>query len=573
MEVPEWNPPKQPTLYDDIKSTFRSLPFQYDKLNSNHSIRVLELHPRPLDAAGADWLPTCSITQISLQEQRQRQILYTAISYTWGTRPDVSRIYINGRPLVVRNNVSAMLKWLAKTDQSRTLWIDSICINQDDVHERNNQVRLMGDIYARANYVISWLSPDEGMLPYTLTLLSRIARKASNYDLHERKDIQHLIQKFFKHAYWTRRWIIQEVLLGRSVMIATPSASDVEEIPLSFLSAFFQNYRDVKYLTRLELDAIDRSSARSLLNHRSQEVGTDRTLRDLLISYQDARCTDVRDKIFALVSLSPKASLHLRIDYTIKPVDLFFEVLAFSGKHDLLDPTGVVSLMLQLQRQLGLSRNDLEEGVKSLHSGLSSKFPQLESISAFRRGEVRSTRIEASGEAYAYRHRDAVPSLSTVDEYILYPVRPMYECAGISYTPEERKQSKRSVSGQDLVVFTYNQVDKHGNDNDWSQVGVSSCWVHSGHEVWQFLDTPVALIVEKRDTSAYQLLGRAFIYAHSSNGTYETDYQYEQPFTDLIDNAAISSHEAYALYKPQELRIDNDFDLLFDVLEWVDFDH
>jgi hypothetical protein len=568
MNLPEWPSPKQRASYDAIASTFQSLPFQYDKLKSKDSIRVLELHPRPLDALHVDWLPICSIGQISLQDKR----LYTALSYTWSSRPDVSRVYINGRPMIVRNNVSAMLKWLAKSDQSRTLWIDSICINQDDVQERNNQVRLMGDIYASANYVISWLSPDEGMLTHKLTLLSRIARKASNYELHERKDIQDLIHKFFNHAYWTRRWIIQEVLLGRSVMIATPtSSSAVEEIPLSSLIAFYQNYRNVKHLTRLEVDAIDRSRARSLLDFRSQEVAPDRTLREMLIAYEDAECMDVRDKIFALVSLSPKASSHLRVDYTIKPVELFFEVLAFSCKHDLLNPTGVISLMLQLQRQLGLGRNDLEQGVKNLTSDLSTKFPQLDTISAFRRGEVRSTRVEASGEAYAYRHRDTVPALSTVDEYSLHPAGTRYAGVGISYPSAKRGQSKHSVSGQDLFVFTYHEVDKHGIDNGSSQVGVSSCWVQSGHEVWQFLDTPVALIMAKRET-AYHLLGRAFILAHSSNGMYVTDYQYEQPFTDLIDKAAISSHEAYASYKPQELRIDNDFDLLFDVLEWVDYD-
>jgi hypothetical protein len=568
MAPQRWSFPKRRATYDDIKGTFQSLPFEYDKLKGKDSIRVLELHPRPLDALSMDWLPICSIKQVSLQQSH----LFTALSYAWSTRPDVSRVYINGRPLIVRHNVSSMLKWLAKKDQSRTLWIDSICINQYDVHERNNQVRLMSDIYSRANYVISWLGPDAGMLTHELTLLSRIARKASNYELHERKDIQELIQKFFNHAYWTRRWIIQEVLLGRSVMIATPTSPGVvEEIPLSFLSGFYQNYHNIRQLAKSEADAIDRSRARSLLNFRSQEVGPDRTLRDLLIAYQDAKCMDVRDKIFALVSLSSKANLHLSVDYTIRPVDLFFNVLAFSYKHDYLNTSGVVSLVLQLQRQLGLNRKELEQEAKHLCSDSRSELPQLETISAFRRGEVRNTRIEASGEAYAYRHRDAVPALSTVETYTLHPSRSRYDGFGVECPPAESGQSKDSVSGQDLFMFTYHEIDKHGNDYDSFQVGVSSCRAEPGHEVWQFLDTPVALIVEKRDAS-YYLLGRAYIFAHSSNGMYVTDYQHEQPFIDLIDKAAISSHDAYASYKPQELRIDNDFNLLFDVLAWVDHD-
>ena len=50
--------------------------------------------------------------------------------------------------------------WLTATVPRLTLWIDAICINQDDVFERNHQVRLMGDLYRSATSVLSWLGAD-----------------------------------------------------------------------------------------------------------------------------------------------------------------------------------------------------------------------------------------------------------------------------------------------------------------------------------------------------------------------------------------------------------------------------
>lgn len=41
------------------------------------------------------------------------------------------------------------------------LWIDSICINQEDVEERNSQVKIMGDIYKNASTVVIWLGASD----------------------------------------------------------------------------------------------------------------------------------------------------------------------------------------------------------------------------------------------------------------------------------------------------------------------------------------------------------------------------------------------------------------------------
>lgn len=99
-----------------------------------------------------------------------------------------------------------------------------------------------------------------------------------------------------------------------------------------------------------------------------EKTGVDRTIRDLLIAYKDANCMDARDKVFALASLSSKTQVHLDFDYAIKSVELFFSVLDFAHEHEKLKTDDAVELMLQLKRQLNISRAELEQGYKDLVS-------------------------------------------------------------------------------------------------------------------------------------------------------------------------------------------------------------
>jgi hypothetical protein len=49
------------------------------------------------------------------------------------------------------------LRQLSKNDQNIVLWVDTICVNQSNLVERGNQVKIMGDIYRSATQAISWL--------------------------------------------------------------------------------------------------------------------------------------------------------------------------------------------------------------------------------------------------------------------------------------------------------------------------------------------------------------------------------------------------------------------------------
>jgi predicted AAA+ superfamily ATPase len=85
---------------------------------------------------------------------------YEALSYTWGD-PTVERaINVNeNHSLKVTANLETALQYLRCPDKERVLWIDAICINQDDNAEKSNQVQLMSGIIGRAlNVLFGWVS-------------------------------------------------------------------------------------------------------------------------------------------------------------------------------------------------------------------------------------------------------------------------------------------------------------------------------------------------------------------------------------------------------------------------------
>jgi len=106
---------------------------------------------------------------------------FTALSYTWQDPPifnnqttsimdfvvpneyqysfqATQRILINGRVLKVGKNLHAALKYL-RSAGSRTIWVDAICINQEDKVEQMQQIQKMDKVYGQASTVLVWLGP------------------------------------------------------------------------------------------------------------------------------------------------------------------------------------------------------------------------------------------------------------------------------------------------------------------------------------------------------------------------------------------------------------------------------
>ena len=96
---------------------------------------------------------------------------YFAVSYAWieaTDRPNIKCIYLQSSSEAVRipiqYNLWSFLKHvrLFVAESSFFLWVDRLCINQDNIVERNHQVSMMSKIYRRASIVRQCLRPHGG---------------------------------------------------------------------------------------------------------------------------------------------------------------------------------------------------------------------------------------------------------------------------------------------------------------------------------------------------------------------------------------------------------------------------
>ncbi|KAI1271007.1 heterokaryon incompatibility protein-domain-containing protein [Xylaria sp. FL0933] len=98
---------------------------------------------------------------------------YEALSYCWGDASEKCLIFCDSRPFKVTRNLESALRHLRQRQGDRVLWIDAICIDQNNPAERSHQVNLMRHIYQIASKVLVWLGDDGDGSDLVLPLCER----------------------------------------------------------------------------------------------------------------------------------------------------------------------------------------------------------------------------------------------------------------------------------------------------------------------------------------------------------------------------------------------------------------
>ncbi|OTA58833.1 HET-domain-containing protein, partial [Hypoxylon sp. EC38] len=146
---------------------------------------------------------------------------YIALSYTWGhatSIDDIHEIEIDGQPFFVRRNLFNFLETTAGKGESGLFFVDAICINQLDGVERTYQVREMARVYRNATKVIAWLGIPESA--HELANVRSLGQTKDRADCATWTAEQWEGFKYLSyHPYWSRVWIVQEVLLAQSMEI------------------------------------------------------------------------------------------------------------------------------------------------------------------------------------------------------------------------------------------------------------------------------------------------------------------------------------------------------------------
>lgn len=94
---------------------------------------------------------------VSSEKQTSRTPATKALSYVWGAPEFIYPIRINGKEFPVTKSLFAFLQKATSYYPKHWIWIDALCINQDDVNEKNQQVKQMLEIYSSASLVLVWL--------------------------------------------------------------------------------------------------------------------------------------------------------------------------------------------------------------------------------------------------------------------------------------------------------------------------------------------------------------------------------------------------------------------------------
>ena len=143
--------------------------YQYSKLESDQ-IRLLRV-------VSARDIIRCRIGYVPLHQAPN----YHALSYVWGDEEQDVEIIVNAssgeRSFYVTAHLAAGIRQVARLldaggkHQPRFIWVDAICINQDDLSEKETQIPLMGSIYANASMVCIWLGEPSKDALLAMTIL------------------------------------------------------------------------------------------------------------------------------------------------------------------------------------------------------------------------------------------------------------------------------------------------------------------------------------------------------------------------------------------------------------------
>lgn len=257
--------------------------------------------------------------------------VYEALSYTWGDSKKECRISCGSESIAITANLAAALVQIRSPDKPRTLWIDQICINQDDVEERNKQVALMRRIYSKAENVVVWLGeegPDDemafGFVPILLSHLPPLSagHEVTRQGLVARQAIPLVgspawiaLSRIFNRRYFRRSWIIQEVALARHAMVHC--GPYVIEWDLLAAASSYQ-------MGQLASDAENAHDAvAAIMGFHRNDHGRGNNLVDALFMSYRFNCTDPRDKVFAMLGLIQ--ALVLQPDYSSSVEDVYLQ--------------------------------------------------------------------------------------------------------------------------------------------------------------------------------------------------------------------------------------------------------
>lgn len=358
--------PVLPMCYTNTNATVTSA-YTYKPLSADAKgqIRLLTLLPGLPDAD-----IKCLVTVGDLNNVGRGSPHFEALSYVWGdTSPEkLTPIQIDDAILPVGRNLRSALLHLRDEEQPRTLWVDAICINQDDFDEKGRQVPLMGEIYRRATRAVVWLGcpccvlgvdgqvmssyrrvEQADKFDYVLDLFNAlelldqqaaivategrqvVPRKGEQYEA-----IRKLALKWdyvlWDNPWWARVWTLQEIVLARDAVLCM----SIKEVRWESFRRAIAHYQALGFSVfhggwfgnkkKSGLEPLN--MVISIQTALESQVAVHRDIGDELLSYlassHGRESTAPHDKIYAVLGFFSKGrNPGIDVDYRSNPADAY----------------------------------------------------------------------------------------------------------------------------------------------------------------------------------------------------------------------------------------------------------
>ncbi|UKZ59560.1 uncharacterized protein TrAtP1_000861 [Trichoderma atroviride] len=362
---------EDPNIVDSPEWLYRQLPL------SELEIRLLRIEPR----GGPSAEIRASLVKYNLQGRPNDVTSFQALSYTWGHNSFAHNIIINGVKLPVADNLYSFLQHRQETNQCIDLWIDAICINQNDLLEKNHQIPMMNMIYGRASELIIWLGPPSFDSELAIQSILEMG-SGSPYDklFTVENDVWQAIQSLFERPWWKRIWIVQELTMGAMGIKLGNAAIHCGQAHVSWTNvviaaARMKAHQDDRRQTFpaitdiLELDSLRDTAGHFLFKPSSQ------AWFDLVCRYRSFQASNKRDKIYAIwnmFSVLPSNRLETRYDESVAKVYTDFAAMLLLGESK-----------LEILRQCGNGDHDLPSWVPDWSAPLGSQPLPLRNIQRY----------------------------------------------------------------------------------------------------------------------------------------------------------------------------------------------
>jgi hypothetical protein len=140
---------------------------------------------------------------------------------------------VNCKIIHVTANLEEALQYLRRPEQTRMVWVDAVCINQDDPKEKTIQVNMMGKIYSKSTRGAVWLGDYHkyDLVAKQVHEAFKLVRTVASQELDivttgiriNIEDVKPAATKapqiFMEDPWWLRIWTVQEVIFPPEVIV------------------------------------------------------------------------------------------------------------------------------------------------------------------------------------------------------------------------------------------------------------------------------------------------------------------------------------------------------------------